>query len=151
MRVVIKTERTKFCTACQRTLAVSEFYTNKANKDGLTWDCKECRKAYIAANRTSQNRSRTTRRDKARAFVMGYLARGGCVECDEDDITILQFHHREPKQKNSSVSKMINDGNSLVNIFEEMKKCDVLCPNCHVRLEEQARGSYRLGYAAQLQ
>ena len=38
-------ESTKVCTKCKRTLPLSEFYRRAASKDGLTCQCKECRKA----------------------------------------------------------------------------------------------------------
>lgn len=37
----------KTCTKCGRELDESCFYKNKKNKDGLAYDCKDCRKKYM--------------------------------------------------------------------------------------------------------
>ena len=37
-------EQTKTCPNCGKVLPVSEFYTNKSRKDGLSTYCKECTK-----------------------------------------------------------------------------------------------------------
>jgi len=36
----------KVCTKCKEHLPLSEFYKNKAYKDGLTYQCKSCAKEY---------------------------------------------------------------------------------------------------------
>lgn len=35
-------KKNKKCTKCGRELPLTEFYRNKATKDGLTYCCKEC-------------------------------------------------------------------------------------------------------------
>ena len=46
----------KYCTGCEKTKDVKEFYKSKATIDGLQSRCKECRKAYgqsyYAVNKT---------------------------------------------------------------------------------------------------
>lgn len=37
---------TKVCKKCGKELPVTEFYNNRANKDGLSDYCRECTKAY---------------------------------------------------------------------------------------------------------
>ena len=39
----------KRCPSCGRTRALSSFYKNKAAKDGLCWECKDCSKARVNA------------------------------------------------------------------------------------------------------
>jgi len=39
----------KLCPACKKTKSVDEFGPRKASKDGLTWGCRECKKAYHRA------------------------------------------------------------------------------------------------------
>jgi hypothetical protein len=45
----------------------------------------------------------------------------------------LQFHHHDSK-KEANVGDMISDGFALSKIFKEIKKCIVLCANCHMEL-----------------
>lgn len=50
---------TKRCPKCGRELPVTEFYSNKHNKDGLQDKCKECQAEW---NREYQKRKRQERR-----------------------------------------------------------------------------------------
>lgn len=45
----------KLCRKCKRTLPSSAFYRSKAEPDGLQYHCKECKRAYNAANRAAIN------------------------------------------------------------------------------------------------
>ena len=49
----------------------------------------------------------------------------------------LQFDHRNGEEKKYNICRM--DGNSIENIKKEMKKCDVVCANCHAIRTEQRR------------
>jgi hypothetical protein len=57
--------------------------------------------------------------------------RGNCCEdCGyNEEPQILQFHHREPKEKESSPARMWTSSDEKVR--KESEKCDILCPNCH--------------------
>jgi hypothetical protein len=59
-----------------------------------------------------------------------YKEERGCYKCGEKHPRVLNFHHRNPKDKNFN----IHDGkNSLTKVMSEVKKCDILCINCHVK------------------
>ena len=53
--------------------------------------------------------------------------------CGEDDITCLEFHHRDPSKKKFQIS---NEGKhrSIQSLNKEIAKCDVLCKNCHTKV-----------------
>ena len=42
---------TKQCTKCKEVKPVSEFYKDKAKKDGLRPQCKECKKKHYQENK----------------------------------------------------------------------------------------------------
>ena len=44
-------KKTKVCTKCGETKCVSKFSKNKTNKDGLSYSCRKCRKAWREANK----------------------------------------------------------------------------------------------------
>lgn len=50
----------------------------------------------------------------------------------------MQFHHRDPSQKDFEVSMMVM-GHSRERILDEIAKCDALCANCHLKLHWEAR------------
>jgi hypothetical protein len=54
-----------------------------------------------------------------------------CSICLESDPACLDFHHRDPSQKEGKVSEMVKGMRSKESILAEVAKCDVLCSNCH--------------------
>jgi hypothetical protein len=53
----------------------------------------------------------------------------GCVDCGENNHIVLDFDHLRDKKYN--ISRMIHDGFSWKAILKEIKKCEVVCANCH--------------------
>jgi L-lysine 2,3-aminomutase len=53
----------------------------------------------------------------------------GCADCGEKNHIVLDFDHLRDKKYN--VSRMIHDGFSWKAILKEIKKCEVVCANCH--------------------
>lgn len=56
---VAEAKQTKFCPICQRTLPVSEFYSNASKRDGLSSECRECHKEYDRKARESERNAQT--------------------------------------------------------------------------------------------
>lgn len=57
-----------------------------------------------------------------------------CLHCGLSGSThwvCLDFHHSDPKNKIMSVSHMVNKCRKREDIVAEMRKCIVLCANCH--------------------
>lgn len=52
-----------------------------------------------------------------------------CSECGEQKICCLDFHHRNPNEKELNISRLMSFGKTK--ILNEMTKCIVLCSNCH--------------------
>jgi hypothetical protein len=54
----------------------------------------------------------------------------GCLDCGErPPPCVMQFDHRDPREKKFSVSSSWCRSDSK--IVEEARKCDIVCPNCH--------------------
>ena len=56
----------------------------------------------------------------------------GCLACKENDPCCLDFHHLE--DKNFSIGYAIAERFKWEKIENEIKKCVVLCSNCHRKL-----------------
>ncbi len=66
-------------------------------------------------------------------FLREYKKNKSCVKCGWKEHTeILQFHHRDPKLKELKFARGSIANCSKKRILEEIKKCDLLCPNCHM-------------------
>jgi len=64
------------------------------------------------------------------------LAGARCERCGYDRcLTALQFHHRKPHKKKFTLSgKGLR--RPLPEILREMRKCALLCANCHAEVHE---------------
>lgn len=53
-----------------------------------------------------------------------------CLDCDERDILLLDFDHRDPSTKREAVARLALSA-PLSAVMAEIAKCDVRCGNCH--------------------
>lgn len=54
-----------------------------------------------------------------------------CQDCGQSyPLEVYDFHHRDPKTKSITVGRSMNSI-SRAALYEEVKKCDLLCSNCH--------------------
>ena len=68
---------------------------------------------------------------RRRAKEIGINQLGGkCRKCGIDKPYLLDFHHRNPEEKEGELSDF-SKGYDLTKFFEELNKCDLLCANCH--------------------
>ena len=79
------------------------------------------------------------RRRRAHAYVWAIKKRSKCIKCGQDHPITLDFHHRNPAEKEVTATQMIANKYSNNRIDIELLKCDILCSNCH-RIEH-----YNLG------
>lgn len=76
--------------------------------------------------------SRATFRRKELKEKIIELKQDPCVDCNLLwPHYVMDFDHRDPFTKVGSVSRMIVDVYNLGKILEEIKKCDLVCANCH--------------------
>ena len=64
-----------------------------------------------------------------------------CKFCGENHPAALDFHHEDPSQKDREVSYFVKNY-QYKRAMEEVKKCLVLCANCHRKVhfgEQQKR------------
>lgn len=97
------------------------------------------RRNYLE-NKERYHANQVRSRDRARDYVNSVKDVSACKVCGVSDNVVLEFHHREPKLKKCSISKMIKDKYSISNIQKEIDKCDVLCANCHRLLHHSLKG-----------
>ncbi len=117
--------RHKTCRACQNEYQKSWYQKNK----DVHLTKVQTRKANV--------------RQEARQFVLDYLSTHPCVECGESDPLVLEFHHLRGKDR--AISVMIAGGYPISKIRAEIRKCVVLCANCHRRKTARERGWFRGG------
>ena len=92
---------------------------------------KECRRRWYANNPESEKRHVKKRKNKIKKWFEDYKLRLCCSKCSENHPATLDFHHKFRKNKEMDVAKMVYEGYSIERIKKELKKCIVLCANCH--------------------
>lgn len=56
-----------------------------------------------------------------------------CMKCGISHPAVLQFHHRNKAGKSFAIANVVARATSMQQIINELKKCDVLCVNCHAK------------------
>lgn len=76
-------------------------------------------------------------RSRRQHWLKKYRASQGCSSCGIKDSRVLEFNHRDPSTKVFNVmstkeSHLSKVGRDIIKaIISEVRKCDVLCANCH--------------------
>lgn len=95
-------------------------------------------KQYAARKRLEnpeyERQLRLSRIAEKQDIVQALKALAGCSKCGETDPDCLDFHHKNPEDKIDTISTLVRSQRTKDAIFEEIKKCDILCANCHRKL-----------------
>jgi hypothetical protein len=78
-------------------------------------------------------KQRAVQRDLKRAaklWFRDFKATLKCTDCGMAHPAAIQFHHEGAKE--AGVSRLVNKNCSVERIMAEVRKCVVLCANCHV-------------------
>lgn len=92
-----------------------------------------------------------TSRERNHKLLLELLSYSCCMDCKEDDIRTLTFDHRIGAKKTATVSTLIHKGHPWDIVMREIKKCDVVCLNCHMIRTDERSGSRRQVYREQQQ
>ena len=73
-----------------------------------------------------------TCRNKKKKLLVEYKG-GKCEHCGfkTDIMSVYDFHHKDPSQKDFGISHKSGYGKSLEQTKKEVDKCLLLCRNCH--------------------
>ena len=128
----------KKCSRCKETKPESEFHKHSKRPDGLNTQCKKCRNSYLK-NWYKDNKELHLQRVKKskqrnRDMFLEYKQTLKCTNCPEDRWYVLDFHHKNPEEKEFNISEGLRDKISFKRMMKEVAKCDVLCKNCHAAL-----------------
>lgn len=100
---------------------------------------KKHAKKILARKNSRNKKERSNSYEKLRE----YCKNNPCVKCGEDDFVVLEFDHINPDDKVENISDMVKRGFAFSKIEAELKKCQVLCCNCHRRKTAEQLGWYK--------
>lgn len=128
----------KKCSRCGEKKSLDEFHNAKSKKDGKQPYCKKClnensKKDYKINDRKNLFVQRGNKRRELCVEISNFIKENnGCFCCSEKAGCCLDFHHCENnKDKNVSDFAMAK---SKVKLLNEIKKCVVVCSNCHRKI-----------------
>jgi len=124
----------QICIKCKTSKILDDFHKNKSRKNGHTNTCKKCRKlvheTHYNNNKNKYKENKTNRKLNIKKHIKDIKLKSKCKICEYDTCSeALDFHHID--NKTMSISDMVTAGYSLKSIKNEIKKCIILCKNCH--------------------
>lgn len=91
---------------------------------------REYQKQWYQRNKEKVFSQSKKRKDTRREYVRNIKKNSECIKCGEDRWYVLDFHHKDSDEKERSISELTSSY-GLYKIKEEIKKCIILCSNCH--------------------
>ena len=123
---------TKKCGKCKEIKKISEF-----NKKGKSYQylCKDCNKfnlkQHYKNNKPKYLVKNKLRKKKCIKWWKEFKSQFICTRCGESHQACIDFHHINKNNKKYNIAHMVGRGLSIERIKIELKKCIVLCANCH--------------------
>lgn len=144
------------CTKCQQIKAEHDFFIRDKKTNRLHAQCKICYKAHRLSYSLEHYRKygdqyrerakirRAKIKENLHLQILQYLSGKSCELCSENDIRVLDFDHLDPSTKSFTIARGITNGLNWDEILLEIKKCRILCANCHRKHTATQNGSYKL-------
>lgn len=133
----------KICTGCKKEKVIEEFSWKIKKKNVRHAKCIECKREIDKAYYKSSNKRKNKIRKRAiysYEFLKLYVQRlkkfGCCKKCGDKRWYVLDFHHLHDKE--DGINYMLRKG-SINKIKNEIRKCILLCSNCHRELHHYER------------
>jgi len=96
---------------------------------GKAW--REIHKERLAADRKKKYQGRKKRTKRRYELLNKYKVAKGCARCGYNKAAVaLDFDHIDPKEKAFTVSQRL-DLSTVKTLMKEVRKCQILCANCH--------------------
>ena len=134
----------KLCTRCKEYLKLTNFSVVNKKTGKLASMCKICLRIYNREywskvkhlKNPLKNERTKLKRNEIRKFIISVLQSNCCADCGISDWRVLEFDHKDRKTKKFNIADSTQF--SLKKVKEEIKKCDIVCANCHnIRTIEQ--------------
>ena len=133
------------CTICKNYLPkTTEYFSTRSDKKSLVYQssCKSCHKEYRKKHYENNKKKYIHKAKKYTDSVVIWFKEFkktlSCEYCGDERWWVLDFHHKDPLTKDSSIARLMNKG-SKIGILKEIEKCIVLCSNCHRDLHHKER------------
>lgn len=103
------------------------------NKEKQLEYMRDYNKKWYDKNKVSHKATIKENKEKYKVDFYEYKSSLKCGRCSETHVSCLDFHHKDGEEKERGISSMIGSC-KLETIMEEIKKCEVVCANCHRKI-----------------
>ncbi len=136
------------CSRCGEVKPNEDFAWRRKDKGWRETYCRPCRAAYKQEHYAKNKQrykdqaaewSQATLEERGR-YLWNFFQTHPCVDCGEADPVVLEFDHIEEKLFDIGAGFR---GKNWQTVLDEMRKCEVVCVNCHRRRTAERQGSQR--------
>lgn len=110
----------KICTKCHKELPITDFNWRNKEKGTRRSECKYCHSNYMKQ-----------KYQQKKTIIQELKSECSCAKCGDKRGYVLDYHHLNPTEKENTIARLTSNTSKLDKTFEEIKKCIVLCANCH--------------------
>ena len=110
----------KLCKYCNKYFPESDFGIAGTIRD-KTYRRLKCKFCY--------SKTKKLLKEKYQKILDAYKIKNGCVKCGIKDHRVLEFHHKSDKKFSIAYARYNHFG--IERVRNEIKKCVVICANCH--------------------
>ena len=103
------------------------------DRDQRVENQKEYSRSWYARHKDRVIERKKQRQQEIWNWFRRYKSTLRCMDCGISHPAVLQFHHRSRTEKSFSISSVVSRATSIKQITNEIRKCDVLCVNCHAK------------------
>ena len=132
----------KICLKCGIKKDISEFHKNKSKSDGYQNWCKSCKGQLSKDRYITQHNKIRKQLDDRKQFMKDFIKRvkrlSSCSICGIKGEWLLVFHHMS-NNKEFDLGRAAGSASSLKRIKNEMRKCKIVCANCHATIHHNLR------------
>lgn len=100
---------------------------------------KKYHKIWYQKNKERTKNDVFLRKQKIKKWFLEYKSDLACNRCGDKHPAIIDFHHENSDEKEANIAKLVANGYSIDSILEEIKKCEVVCSNCHRKIHYNER------------
>jgi len=136
------------CSRCRERKPVTDFAWRYISRGIHDTYCRPCRSAYKKMHYRKNKRRYLKQAQERRArllrqrteWLLDYFLLHPCVDCGQSDPVVLEFDHPEGDKEFNISYELLN--RPWQEITAEIRKCDVVCVNCH-RIRTARKGGFR--------
>lgn len=114
----------------------TEYFATRQDRGKLQYQsiCKKCQKEYRREHYLNNKEKYIDKsrkyREKFINWFVEYKKTLKCEICGENKFWRLDFHHKDPNEKDMDISVLVRHCNKQ-KLIDEIGKCIVVCSNCH--------------------